>query len=41
MADQFVPGRQGSVAVTVGKYIPKVVNHESAWESGDRAFEIE
>jgi hypothetical protein len=40
MADQFVPGRQGSVAVTVGKYIPKVVNQPGR-ESGDRTFEIE
>jgi hypothetical protein len=34
MADQFVPGRQGSVAVTVGKYIPKVVNQRGRVEIG-------
>jgi len=32
MADQFVPGRQGPV--TVGKYIPKVVNQPGRVEIG-------
>jgi len=34
MADQFVPGRQGSVAVRVGKNIRKVVNHRGRVEIG-------
>jgi hypothetical protein len=34
MADQFVPGHQGSVAVTVGKYIRKVVNQHGRMEIG-------
>jgi hypothetical protein len=34
MADQLVPGRQGSVAVTVGKNIRKVVNQPGRVEIG-------
>jgi hypothetical protein len=35
MADQFVPGRQDSVAVRVGKNIRKVVNQAlEEWRSG-------
>ena len=34
MADQFVPGRQGSVAVTVGGYISKVLKQPGRLEIG-------